>query len=102
MLNPLMFGLGGLAVGVPILIHLLNKRRYRIVDWAAMDFLLEATEKETEAWEAVETLLKGPEINVGRYGLTVHAPGDRKRQEMRVRWWGYDAPSACPDQYCRP
>ena len=45
MLNPLMFGLGGLAVGVPILIHLLNKRRYRIVDWAAMDFLLEADKK---------------------------------------------------------
>jgi hypothetical protein len=58
-----------------------------------MDFLLEATEKETEAWEAVETLLKGPEINVARYGLTVHAPGDRRREEMRVRWWGYDAPS---------
>ncbi|MFM7740483.1 MAG: BatA domain-containing protein, partial [Planctomycetota bacterium] len=45
MLNPLMLGLGGLAVGVPILIHLLNKRRYRIVDWAAMDFLLEADKK---------------------------------------------------------
>jgi hypothetical protein len=58
-----------------------------------MDFLLEATEKETDVWEAVETLLKGPEINVGRYGLTVHAPGDRARREMRVRWWGYDAAS---------
>jgi hypothetical protein len=57
------------------------------------DFLREATEKETDAWEAVETLLKGPEINVVRYGLTVHAPGDRRRSEMRVRWWGYDAPS---------
>ncbi|MFO0261801.1 MAG: BatA domain-containing protein, partial [Planctomycetota bacterium] len=45
MLNPLMLGLGGLAIGVPILIHLLNRRRYKIVDWAAMDFLLEADKK---------------------------------------------------------
>ena len=45
MLNPLMLGMGGLAIGVPILIHLLNRRRYKIVDWAAMDFLLEADKK---------------------------------------------------------
>ena len=35
--------LGGLALlAAPIIIHLLNKRRYQIVNWAAMDFLLEA------------------------------------------------------------
>ena len=43
--NPLMLGLGGLAVGVPILIHLLNKRRFKIVEWAAMDFLFQADKK---------------------------------------------------------
>jgi len=58
-----------------------------------MDFLLRANEKETEEWEALEMLLKGPEINISRFGLQVHAPGDRLRNEMRVRWWGYDAPS---------
>ncbi|MBK8916024.1 MAG: BatA domain-containing protein [Phycisphaerales bacterium] len=39
--------LGGLAlVAVPILIHLLSRRRYRRVDWAATRWLLEA-ERET-------------------------------------------------------
>ena len=43
-LNPWML-LGGLAIASPILIHLLNKRRFKIVDWAAMDFLFEADKK---------------------------------------------------------
>ena len=43
--NPLMLGLGALAVASPILIHLLNKRRFKIIDWAAMDFLFEADKK---------------------------------------------------------
>ena len=42
--NPWML-LGGLAVASPILIHLLNKRRFKIVNWAAMDFLFEAEKK---------------------------------------------------------
>ena len=43
-LNPWML-LGTLAVASPILIHLLNKRRFKIVDWAAMDFLFAADKK---------------------------------------------------------
>jgi hypothetical protein len=42
MMNPVMLGAGALAVSLPIIIHLLNKRRFKIVNWAAMDFLLEA------------------------------------------------------------
>ena len=35
--------LGGIALlVVPIIIHLLNKRKFRTLDWAAIDFLLEA------------------------------------------------------------
>jgi hypothetical protein len=45
LLNPWMLGLGAIAVAVPIIIHLLNKRRFKIVDWAAMDFLLDADKK---------------------------------------------------------
>lgn len=38
--------LGGLALGaVPVVIHLLHKRKYREVPWAAMRFLLAATKK---------------------------------------------------------
>lgn len=45
LMNPFMLGLGALAVASPIIIHLLNRRRFKIVDWAAMDFLLEADKK---------------------------------------------------------
>lgn len=35
--------LGGLALaGLPIIIHLLNRRRFKTMEWAAMDFLLKA------------------------------------------------------------
>lgn len=42
---PFMAGLGILAIASPIIIHLLNRRRFKIVDWAAMDFLLNANKK---------------------------------------------------------
>ena len=51
-----MLGLGGLAVLSPILIHLLNKRRFKIVNWAAMDFLFEA-EKKNRRRVQIENLL---------------------------------------------
>lgn len=37
--------LGGILIASPIIIHLLNKRRFKIVDWAAMDFLLDADKR---------------------------------------------------------
>ena len=40
--------LGGLVLaGVPILIHLLHKRRFIEAPWAAMRFLIEATRKQS-------------------------------------------------------
>src|SRR5436190_10389292 len=36
---------GVAAISIPIIIHLLNKRKFKIVDWAAMDFLLDADKK---------------------------------------------------------
>ncbi|HUG91915.1 MAG TPA: BatA domain-containing protein [Planctomycetaceae bacterium] len=49
---PLAFGfaspwlLGALALGgIPILVHLLHKRKFKVTDWAAMRFLLEAARK---------------------------------------------------------
>ncbi len=38
-------------------------------------------------------LLKGPEIEIGQFGLTVDLHGDRKRTELRVGWWGYEGTS---------
>ncbi len=36
---------GVAAISIPIIIHLLNKRKFKIVDWAAMEFLLDADKK---------------------------------------------------------
>jgi hypothetical protein len=36
---------GAAAIAAPIIIHLLSKRKFRILNWAAMDFLLEAERK---------------------------------------------------------
>ncbi len=41
-LNPLLLW-GLLAASVPVLIHLINKRRHKTIQWAAMQFLLKAT-----------------------------------------------------------
>jgi|GEM_PF-1866517 len=40
-----LFGLGAALTAVPILIHLLNRRRVRVVPWAAMTFLLAALKR---------------------------------------------------------
>ena len=45
LLAPMFAVAGLLLVGVPVLIHLLNRRRYKVVDWAAMQFLLAAMKK---------------------------------------------------------
>lgn len=43
--TPAFVAAGALLVGVPILIHILNRRRFKTVSWAAMDFLLRAMKK---------------------------------------------------------
>ncbi|HUU60627.1 MAG TPA: BatA domain-containing protein [Phycisphaerae bacterium] len=48
-------GLG--AVSVPILIHLLNRRRFRLRDWAAMKFLLESVRKNRRRLRIEELIL---------------------------------------------
>ena len=54
-LNPsILWGL--LAVAIPIIIHLLNRRRHRTVKWAAMSFLLKAT-RESRGKKKLKHLL---------------------------------------------
>src|SRR6266700_1879730 len=48
---------GGAAVGVPVIIHLLNRRRYKIVTWAAMRFLLNAQRQNTRRMRIEQLLL---------------------------------------------
>src|SRR5436190_12745366 len=47
---------GAGAVSVPIIIHLLNRRRFKIVTWAAMRFLL-AAQKQNSRRLRIEQLL---------------------------------------------
>ena len=52
------FALAGLvAAAGPILIHLLNRRRFRVVNWAAMDFLLEALQRNRKMLQLRDLLL---------------------------------------------
>ena len=44
-INPLL-ALGTLLFSVPLIIHLLNRQRFRRRDWAAMEFLLRAFKKQ--------------------------------------------------------
>src|SRR3954463_3349870 len=47
----------GGAVSIPIIIHLLNRRRFRIVEWAAMRFLLTAQRKNARRMRLEQLLL---------------------------------------------
>ena len=45
-----------LALG-PVAIHLLNRRRYRVLQWAAMDFLREAIQRNRRILQLRDLLL---------------------------------------------
>jgi hypothetical protein len=47
----------GATLSIPILIHLLNRRRFRIVEWAAMRFLLAAQRKNARRMRLEQLLL---------------------------------------------
>src|SRR5258708_35263858 len=51
------FGALAGGVAVPIIIHLLNRRRYRVVVWAAMRFLLAAERKNAKKMRIEQLLL---------------------------------------------
>ncbi len=56
-INPLIAGIvGGAAIAIPVVIHLINRRRFKIVEWAAMKFLL-AAQKQTRKRMRIEQLL---------------------------------------------
>src|SRR5947209_16145484 len=47
----------GAAASVPVIIHLLNRRRYKVVTWAAMRFLLNAQRQNTRKMRVEQLLL---------------------------------------------
>lgn len=55
-LNPILL-FGTLAIAVPIIIHLLNKRKYEKVTWAAMRFLMTSIEQNQRRMRVEDLLL---------------------------------------------
>src|SRR6516162_7228654 len=49
--------IGGGAVAIPIVIHLLSRRRYKVVTWAAMRFLLAAQKQNTRRMRLEQIIL---------------------------------------------
>jgi hypothetical protein len=48
---------GAVAAAVPVIVHLLNRRKFRVVHWAAMDFLREALTRSRKMMELRDLLL---------------------------------------------
>jgi hypothetical protein len=55
--NPLLLAGGAALIASPILIHLLSRRRFRTVHWAAMDFLVTADKKNRRRVQLENLLL---------------------------------------------
>ena len=55
--TPALAAAGAILATGPILIHLLNRRRFKILDWAAMRFLLESRRKNRRRLRIEELLL---------------------------------------------
>src|SRR5437660_8514370 len=64
-------GVGAAAISVPVIIHLLNRRRYKIVTWAAMRFLLNAQRQNTRKLRVEQLLLLA--VRMGLVALIVIA-----------------------------
>jgi len=54
--NPLML-IGAAVASAPIIIHLLNRRRFKVLDWAAMEFLLASSRKNFRRIRLQEIIL---------------------------------------------
>jgi hypothetical protein len=66
------------AVSIPIIIHLLNRRRYRIVTWAAMRFLLAAQKKNTRRMRLEQIILLAMRILIVLLLVLAMAAGSRE------------------------
>jgi hypothetical protein len=70
------FAIAGLvAAAAPVIIHLLNRRRFRVVDWAAMEFLLEAVRRNRRILHLRDLLLLAVRtVCIVLFGLALARP----------------------------
>ena len=92
---PLWLDLGGIRV-----VHACwHEPSMRVIEAATgsarlsdVEHYVEASRKGAPLYEAVETLLKGPEISLTRYGAQPYWDKDHHRRDRaRIRWWDSDA-----------
>lgn len=77
------FAVAGLAcAALPVVIHLLNRRRFRVVQWAAMDFLREAMKRNRRILQIRDLLLLALRtLAVLLFGLALARPYFSSRDE---------------------
>src|SRR5258708_10913632 len=56
-ITPWFFAAGAALVSIPIIIHILNRRRFKVVSWAAMEYLLHAMRKNRRRLKFEQWLL---------------------------------------------
>ena len=56
-IHPAIFWIGLAAASAPVIIHLLNRRRYRVRDWAAMRFVEEAFRRQRRRLQIEQLIL---------------------------------------------
>src|SRR3954447_4285234 len=78
------FAIAGAACAAgPIIIHLLNRRRYRVVHWAAMDFLRQAMKRNRRVLQIRDiVLLFLRTAAVLLFGAALARPYFARRQEQ--------------------
>ncbi|HEX8342639.1 MAG TPA: BatA domain-containing protein [Tepidisphaeraceae bacterium] len=74
-ITPFFAVVGLLAVAIPVAIHLLNRRRYRVREWAAMQFLLAAMRRNRRRLQFEQWLLLAARcLLVALIGLALARP----------------------------
>ena len=82
-LTPLMAWAGLALAAGPLIIHLLNRRRFTIVDWAAMDFLREAMQRQRRILRLRDWLLLALRtLCVLLFGLAMAQPFSESSTEV--------------------
>lgn len=83
------FAIAGLVAATgPIVIHLLNRHRFRVVEWAAMDFLREALKRRRRALQLRDLLLLLLRVLcVLGFGVALARPYFSQVSDQAV--WGY-------------
>jgi hypothetical protein len=74
--------------------HAISTVDRRIIGSAPMstEFVVKANQKGSIEYEAIETLLKGPELSLTKYGqMGFMDKDDHVRTDARIRWWDTSA-----------